>query len=145
MNSFSPFFLYSLRQEAAIHSASLVYLHYVDPHAILPLLFIKNSRLDHRLKKFCVLYMCFPMCADERYCSPNVFYRLVPPLRTLKVTLSFPAKDTWALRISCTDKVIIMLVRAHRWFSLHIICRCYLFLNVSKYDLWFAKHEHNEI
>ena len=72
---FSPSFS-SLRQEAAIHSASLVYLHYVDPHTI--------------------LYMCFPMCADERYCSPNVFYRLVPPLRTLKVTLSFPAKDTWA-------------------------------------------------
>ena len=96
MNSFFPFF----RQEAAIHSASLVYLHYLDPHAILPLLFIKNSRLDHRFKKFCVLYMCFPMCVDERYCSPNVYYRLVPPLRTLKVTLSFPAKDTWALRIS---------------------------------------------
>ena len=29
--------LSSLRQEAAIHSASLVYLHYVDPHTILPL------------------------------------------------------------------------------------------------------------
>ena len=34
--------LSSLRQEAAIHSASLVYLHYVDPHTILPLLFIKK-------------------------------------------------------------------------------------------------------
>ena len=34
--------LSSLRQEAAIHAASLVYLHYVDPHTILPLLFIKK-------------------------------------------------------------------------------------------------------
>ena len=92
--------LSSLRQEAAIHSASLVYLHYVDPHTILPLLFIKKltsrSQVYRNRGYFCVLYMCFPMCADERYCSPNVFYRLVPPLRTLKVTPSFPAKDTWA-------------------------------------------------
>ena len=37
--------LSSLRQEAAIHSASLVYLHYVDPHTILPLLFIKKTHV----------------------------------------------------------------------------------------------------
>ena len=51
--------LSSLRQEAAIHSASLVYLHYVDPHTILPLLFIKkNSRLDHRFKKIVAISVC---------------------------------------------------------------------------------------
>ena len=33
------------------------------------------------------------MCADERYCPPNIFYPLVPPLRTLKVSPSlFPPK-----------------------------------------------------
>ena len=48
----------TLRQEAAIHSASLVYLHYVDPHTILPLLFIKNSRLYHRFKKIVASSVC---------------------------------------------------------------------------------------
>ena len=54
---FSPSFS-TLRQEAAIHSASLVYLHYVDPHTILPLLFIKNSRLYHRFKKIVASSVC---------------------------------------------------------------------------------------
>ena len=57
--------LSSLRQEAAIHSASLVYLHYVDPHTILPLLFT-NSRLDHRFKKswlvLCIVYVFPHVC-----------------------------------------------------------------------------------
>ena len=44
-----------LSLEAAIHSASLVYL---DPHTILPLLFIKNSRLDHRFKNIVASSVC---------------------------------------------------------------------------------------
>ena len=65
--------LSSLRQEAAIHSASLVYLHYVDPHTILPLLF-KNSRLDHRFKK---------IVASSVYCicvSPCVLMSVIAHL-----------------------------------------------------------------
>ena len=54
-----------------------------------------RSRIQKNRGYFSVLYMCSPMCADERYYFPTVFYRSVPPLDTLKVTLSFPAKDTW--------------------------------------------------
>ena len=60
------------------------------------------------------------MCADESYYSPNVFYRLGPPLRTLKVTLSFPAKDT-CVKTGCALSLIIMLVLARRWFCLQML------------------------
>ena len=66
--------------------------HIFCGNTILHLLFILKITCS---KKSSVLYMCSPMCADERYYFPTVFYRSVPPLDTLKVTLSFPAKDTW--------------------------------------------------
>ena len=89
--------------------------------------------------------MCFPMCADECCCSPNVFYRLVPPLRTLKVTPSFPAKDTWAHitdnnACTCASMVLFTDMLQHLRN-----CRCYLFLlnvsmicgsqNIMRYDI----------
>ena len=50
--------LSSLRQEAAIHSAPLVYLHYGSPYNTAPFIHKKNSRLDHRFKKIVATSVC---------------------------------------------------------------------------------------
>ena len=52
----------SLRQEAAIHSASLVYLHYVDPHTIRPLLFIKKLTSRSQVLKNRGCCICVSPC-----------------------------------------------------------------------------------
>ena len=96
MNSFFPS-LASVKKRTYTLHRWFIFITWI-PYNTAPFIHKKTSRsrVYNNRGYFCVLYMCFPMCADERYCSPNVFYRLVPPLRTLKVTPSFPAKDTWA-------------------------------------------------
>ena len=97
LNSFFPFSLQPpSRSSHTFYIAGLPSLR-GSPYNTAP--FKKLTSRSQVKKKswlvLCIVYV-FHMCADERYYSINVFYRLVPPLRTLKVTLSFPAKDTWA-------------------------------------------------
>ena len=93
------------------------------------------------------------MCADERYCSPNVFYRLVPPLRTLKVTLSFPAKDTWAGKradhnnaCTCASMVLFTDMLQHlqmlfiytKRLKVSMICGSQNMNSIMRYDITFG-------
>ena len=96
------------------------------------------------------------MCADECYCSPNVFYRLVPPLRTLKVTPSFPAKDTWARKraahitdnnaCTCASMVVFTDMLQHlqmlfiftKRLKVSMICGSQNMNSIMRYDITFG-------
>ena len=147
MNSFFSPSLSSLCQEAATHTLHLwftfiawISIQYCPFYSLK-----KNSRLDHRFKKIMA-------CSVLNMCSPCVLISVITRLtfsicwllRTLKVTLAFPAKDTWGMKTGCALPLIIMLVLARRWFCSDMLQ--HLQTSQSKYDFWFVKHEqYNEI